>query len=150
MDPNHCPDALQLDSRLMTAVAARCEEGTRGSGTLRTQSTGPAVWPAFVAEISHLRLGGLFAFPIQIGVLLVDTLSSIARRRDPCLVASWPPRWTPGRRWPGVVLGIAASSATEEVVPQYRLAVRQAAGMLTVHLAVSIEEAMVRLRARIH
>jgi ANTAR domain len=110
-------------------------------------------WPVFAAEVAAQRIGGLFAFPMQLGAitggvcelyrrdpgpLSVDELAQVLRAVDGAtlallrlragdpvegLDAGWPDDHRPGRAQ-----------------------VYQAIGMLTVQLGVPAEEAFARLR----
>ncbi len=110
--------------------------------------TGSAAWPAFTHSATDLGVGAIFAFPLQIGVIAMGTLELYRRTAgalsEPGLAAALSAADLLG----SVVLELGACDEPDLVVPHYRLAVHQAAGMLTVQLGVSIEEAMVRLRGR--
>jgi len=105
-------------------------------------------WPAFVRDVAALDVRGVFAFPLQIGVIALGSLELY--RCEPGRLT--PPELTAALNaadvLSGVVLGVGARPDASDVVPHYRLVVHQAAGMITVQLDVPIDEAMTRLRAR--
>lgn len=105
------------------------------------------LWPGFDAEVVDLGVRGLYAFPVRIGAISLGALelyrSTPGPMSSPQLAAALNAVDVLG----GVLLDLGRGKAYDDVVPTYRLVVHQAAGMLTVQLDVSIEEAMTRLRA---
>jgi hypothetical protein len=115
---------------------------------LRSPPGGATAWPAFLHDVTTLGVWGLFAFPLQMGVIVVGTLElyrrDAGRLSRPQLGVALNTADVLG----AVLLGLGSGPAAADVIPPYRLVVHQAAGMLTVQLDVPIEEAMLRLRAR--
>ena len=105
-------------------------------------------WPAFLREVTGLGARSLFAFPLQIGAISLGTLELYRREPGSLSASQLGAALNTADVLGGVLLGLGADSQVDEVVPHYRLAVHQAAGMITVQLGVPIEEAMVRLRGR--
>jgi hypothetical protein len=111
-----------------------------------------ARWPMFIAEIAGLKLGSLFAFPMQIGAITVGVCAMYRRRGGPLseqdlrlvLSAMDDATFTLLALRAGHLNGSLEIAQPGETLPR---AVHQATGMLVVQLGVSAEGAFARLRA---
>lgn len=104
-------------------------------------------WPAFRDEAHQLGAEAVFAFPIQVGSVALGSLGLY--------------RQAPGSLLPDQVLqGLATCTAlgrslvapveaqpSEQDATAYPMSVHRAAGMVTVQLDCTIEDALLRLRA---
>lgn len=111
-------------------------------------------WPVFAAAAADLPVGGLFAFPMQLGAITVgvcetyrrssgalttDELQALLRAVDMVTLSLLAARAGDERDYPEVVW--------LDGHDRRRRLVHQATGMLTVQLGVGAEEAFARLRA---
>jgi hypothetical protein len=109
-------------------------------------------WPVFAAEATALPIGGLFAFPMQLGAITigvcdlyrrgpgpvsVDELAQVLRAVDAATLALL--RLRAGEQ-------VAGLASWPDGHPSGHVQVYQAIGMLTVQLGVSAEAAFARLR----
>jgi len=145
--------ARMLEERQLTLGEGPCLDAVASGRPvlvedLRTPPGGPDEWPAFVADVADVGVRGLFAFPLQIGVIVLGTVELYRRKAGPLSGAQLGSALETADVLGTVLLGLGSPPAAEDLLPPYRLVVHQAAGMLTVRLDVSIEEAMIRLRAR--
>jgi GAF domain/ANTAR domain len=112
--------------------------------------------PGFAESAAHAGIGSVFAFPLQIGAIALGTLTlygmAPARLSEPDLAAAL----TIADQAAGVLLDLLAGGVYAGAgdgpdgrvgADFYRAEVYQASGMVMIQLGVSIEEAMVRLRA---
>jgi hypothetical protein len=105
------------------------------------------LWPGFHAEVVDLGVRALYAFPVRIGAISLGALELYRSTPGPMTSPQLGAALNAVDVLGGVLLDLGRGKAYDDVVPAYRLVVHQAAGMLTVQLDVSIEEAMTRLRA---
>lgn len=122
-----------------------------------------ARWPAFTAETADLPVGGLFTFPMRVGVITVGVCEVYRREPGPLSV---PELKTVLRALDAVTLILLSQRAGQTVEGlsdgaaedwfssawldghgTHRQRVHQATGMLVAQLGVSPEEAFARLRA---
>ena len=111
-------------------------------------------WPVLVTEAAELPVGGLFAFPLQLGVITVGVC--VAYRRRAGSLTGWQVTALL-RAVDAALLSLLVLRAGEhddepdanwlDRQHRGRRLVHQATGMLTVQLGVGIEEAFTRLRA---
>lgn len=111
-------------------------------------------WPVFMAAAAELQVGGLFTFPMQLGVITIGVCA--AYRRDPGPLAA--------AELASLLRAVDAATLTLLVLrggepdadletylidglDPGRQVVHQATGMLSVQLGVSAEDAFTRLRA---
>lgn len=123
-----------------------------GSPVLVSELTDPSEgvatrWPAFLDLARTVGLRAVFAFPIRMGAISLGRLGLY--------------RCSPGRLAPDqlrlaldttdrvgdYLMGLDAAQVDGIASSSYRMAVHQAAGMVMVQLGVSIEDALVRIRA---
>ena len=145
--------ARALEERQLTLGEGPCLEAAASRRPvlvedLRIPAVGRSAWPAFVGDITNLGIRALFAFPLQMGVIVLGTLELYRREAGGLSHQELGSALNTADLLAGVLLGLGVSPAADDVVPHHRLVVHQAAGMLTVQLDVSIEDAMVRLRGR--
>jgi hypothetical protein len=115
---------------------------------LRNPPGGSAAWPGFLSDVTSLGVRGLFAFPLQIGAVVIGTLELYRRAPGRLSDSELGAALDTADLLGGVLVGLGAASGVADVVPPYRMVVHQAAGMLTIQLDVSIVDAMMRLRGR--
>ncbi|MGH3330813.1 MAG: GAF and ANTAR domain-containing protein [Nocardioidaceae bacterium] len=147
------PESATIEDLQFTLGEGPCVEASKaGMPVLVADLADPAEgvanrWPAFRSEARKAGVRAVFALPIRVGAIALGTLDLY--------------RGSPGAM-SGDQLSIALSTTDEvgqcllalgtenldgEGPPTYRMVVHQAAGMLMVQMDVSIEEALVRLRA---
>jgi hypothetical protein len=104
-------------------------------------------WPAFLAEVSRLDVGSIYAFPVRAGAVALGTFQLYrheAGRPDSAQVGRM---LTAADAVCGALLDLDRAVADELWGTSPSARVHQAAGMVMVQLDTSIEEAFVRLRA---
>lgn len=145
--------ALVLEERQLTLGEGPCLDAVATGGPVLVEDLAstrgiPLAWPSFVRDVTELGVRGVFAFPVQVGVIALGCLELYRRRAGglsaPQLSAALNAAGVLG----GALLDVGGTREVDDVLPHYRLAVHQAAGMITVQLDVPIDEAMIRLRAR--
>lgn len=118
-------------------------------------SSGPASrWPVFAAGTADLQVGGLFAFPMQLGAITVGVCATYRRLAGGLGTVEVQALL---RAVDIVTLSLlAARAGDEQEYPDLawldghdrrRRLVHQATGMLTVQLGLGAEEAFARMRA---
>ncbi len=129
-----CVDASRTFSPVLVTDLTDPAEGTAGR------------WPAFVERAVSAGVRSVHAFPIRVGAINLGTFDIYSRA----------PHTMSAHQLRAALLAVDAISAqllhlndsdisTPE--PHYHLVTHQAAGMLTVQLKTTIDNAMVRLRA---
>jgi hypothetical protein len=113
--------------------------------------TAPARWPAFAGGAQAAGLRAVFAFPLRVGAIRVGVLDLY---RDTVGVLS-PEELTEALAFADaatlIVLGLpsrAGGQAGPVAVLDDRAEVHQATGVVSVHAGVTLEEALMLLRAR--
>jgi len=112
-----------------------------------------ARWPVFTEAVASAGVGALFAFPLLIGAIPLGALDLYRLRPEgltsPQLRAAWRIADAAAEALLDVRSGTAMDLPTDvaPVGASYRLEVHQATGMVSVQLAVPIDEAFLRLRA---
>ncbi len=113
-----------------------------------------ARWPVFVPAAAAAGAGAMFAFPLQAGAIRVGVLSMYRRQPRPLAPEELANVLVFADIARQLLLdssaGISASPDYEPLggLSDSRAEVYQATGMISVQLGVSLEEALVRLRAR--
>lgn len=129
-----CIDAARTGGPVLVTDLADPAEGVAGR------------WPAFTDEALSAGIRGILALPIRIGAIDLGSMDLYYRR----------PRTLSSAEMSAVLLTVDAIGArlldldghrADEAASPYDLSVHQAAGMMKVQLATTIEDAMVRLRA---
>jgi hypothetical protein len=109
-------------------------------------------WPVFAAEASVFAIGGLFAFPMQLGAITVGVCELYRRDPGPLDVDELAQALravddaTFALLWLRADPTGAGHASWPDGHPAGRVQVYQAIGMLTVQLAVTAEQAFARLR----
>ncbi len=104
-------------------------------------------WPAFLAELGHLDVRSLYAFPVRIGAVALGTFQLYRQQAGRPDSAQLGRMLTAADAVGGVLLDVDPAVADELWGTSPSARVHQAAGMVLVQLDVSIDEALVRLRA---
>lgn len=104
-----------------------------------------ARWPAFVAEVAEAGVRAMFAFPVRIGAIELGVVD-VYRRRPGSL--SPEDLATALSAVDAVALTLLDTDGIGDVAGLSNFVVHRAAGMLMAELDCSIEEALMRLRAR--
>lgn len=118
--------------------------------TLRAEG---APWPMFTAALSAAGVGALFAFPLLIGAIPLGALDLYRRRSGSLTPTQLRAAWRTADTAADALLEVRSGRAmdlpadTAPVGASYRLEVHQATGMMSVQLAVALDEAFLRLRA---
>jgi hypothetical protein len=145
--------AVRLEERQLTLGEGPCLDALATGAPVLVEDLGdpggrvPA-WPVFQPEVTGLGVGGVFAFPVQVGVISLGCLELYRRKPGPLSDVQLGATLRAADVLAGIYLSLGTACGAEDMVPPYRQVVHQAAGMMTVHLDVTIEEAMMRLRAR--
>ncbi|MEV6752990.1 ANTAR domain-containing protein [Streptomyces sp. NPDC051214] len=111
-------------------------------------------WPQFVPEAKELGVAALFVWPVNIGAARVGTLTGYRRSAGPLAGRHVAEGWLVADslaghllgRWPGTSAG-EDGPGHAGAVDLHRAEVHQATGVLSVRLAVPVDEALARLRA---
>jgi hypothetical protein len=112
-----------------------------------------ARWPVFTEAVAGAGVGALFAFPLLIGAIPLGALDLYRRRAEGLTAPQVRAAWKIADAAAGALLDVRSGTAMdlpEDAAPagaSYRLEVHQATGMVSVQLAVTIDEAFLRLRA---
>jgi GAF domain-containing protein len=129
-----CVDASRTFSPVLVTDLTDPAEGTAGR------------WPAFVEQAVGAGVRSVHAFPIRVGAINLGTFDIYSRT----------PHTMSEQQLRAALLAVDAISAqllhlndgdSSDPEPHYHLVTHQAAGMLTVQLNTTIDNAMVRLRA---
>jgi len=143
----------RLEERQLTLGEGPCPDAVATGGPVLVDDLhdpdreGPT-WPGFAPEVEDLDIGGNFAFPIQVGPVALGCLQLYRRSAGGLSETELAAALRGADTLAAVLLGLAASADGDEMVPPCRQVVHQAAGVMTVQRHLSIEEAMLRLRAR--
>jgi GAF domain len=145
--------AERLEERQLTLGEGPCLDAVSTGAPVLVDDLGARdhhslAWPAFRQEVADLQVGAVFAFPVQVGVISLGCLELYRHAPGAFSESQLGATLRAVDTLTGVVLGVRAWSEVDDLVPPYRRVVHQAAGMVTVQLDVTIEEAMMRLRAR--
>lgn len=127
------------------------DASTTGTPVLIADLTDPAEgitgrWPVFREEASRLGVRALFAFPIRIGAIALGTIDLQRAAPGPLNDEQLGRALTMVDAVGDRLLDLG-SQAADGHEPTYSMSVHQAAGMVMVQLGITIEEALVRLRA---
>jgi GAF domain len=115
--------------------------------------TAHARWPVFTEGVAAIGVGALFAFPLLIGAIPLGALDLYRRRPGTLTPPQLRSAWRIAGAAAGALLDVRSGMAMDlppDTAPtgaSYRLEVHQATGMASVQLAVTIDEAFLRLRA---
>jgi hypothetical protein len=112
-------------------------------------------WPTFIAETRHLTVGGLFAFPMQLGAITAGVCAVYRQQPAPLTVLDLRSVLHAVDAATLALLSLRAGEPREDGDPDTRpldgpgsaQRVHQATGMLIAQLDVGAEEAFARLRA---
>jgi hypothetical protein len=110
-------------------------------------------WPVFTEAVSVAGVGALFAFPLLIGAIPLGALDLYRRRPEGLTPAQYRSAFRIADAAAEALLDVRSGTAMDlpadaaPVGASYRLEVHQATGMASVQLAVSLDEAFLRLRA---
>jgi hypothetical protein len=136
-----------------------CYDAFTGGGPVLTadirasRSVGGGRWPVFTDAVATAGVGALFAFPLLIGAIPLGALDLYRLRSDPLTPAQLRSAWRIADAAAEALLDLRSGTAVDlptNAAPagaSYRLEVHQATGMVSVQLAVPLDEAFLRLRA---
>jgi hypothetical protein len=149
----HATDALaaRIEDLQFTTGEGPSVEATRSGAPVfvpHLNGSASARWPALGSELRTAGVGAIFALPIRVGAVSLGCLDLYRRS---------PGAMSPGQavtavravdRVAELILALT-EDGLERVTPTttYRMVVHQAAGMAMMQLNVSVDEAMVVLRA---
>lgn len=117
------------------------------------RSDGAARWPVFTDAVAAAGVGALFAFPLLIGAIPLGALDLYRQRPEALTAAQLRSAWRIADAAADALLDLRSGTAVDlpsdaaPVGASYRLEVHQATGMVSVQLAVPLDEAFLRLRA---
>jgi hypothetical protein len=106
-------------------------------------------WPAFAAEMAAEPVGAIFAFPLQSGAICIGAVDLYRRRPGWLSAAELATALAVVDMAATVVLNLPAYANQDEwwlALPERRLQVHQAVGMLIAAFGVPADQALARLR----
>jgi hypothetical protein len=112
-----------------------------------------AQWPMFTEAVAAAGVGALFAFPLLVGAIPLGALDLCRRRPEALTLIQLRAAWRIADAAANALLDVRSGNAVDlpansaPVGASYRLEVHQATGMVSVQLAVPLDEAFLRLRA---
>lgn len=149
----HATDRLaaRIEDLQFTTGEGPCFEAARtGVPVLVPDAVADAArrWPAFGSELVTAGVGAVFAFPIRLGTLSLGCLDLHRRRPGPMSREQLAVSVRAVDQAAELMLALT-DIGLGAVAPRttYRMVIHQAAGMVMMQLDVSVEEALVRLRA---
>ena len=114
---------------------------------IRAISDATRRWPAFVKEANASGVRALFAFPVQVGAVVLGTLDLYRSRPGTLEADRLAAVLRTVDRIAAVLLDVSAAGGDGVTQPEYRMVVHQAAGMVMVQMGTDITTALARLRA---
>jgi hypothetical protein len=136
-----------------------CFDAFAGGGPVLTEdiravrSGAGGRWPVFTDAVATAGVGALFAFPLLIGAIPLGALDLYRRRTEALTPTQLRSAWRIADAAADALLDVRSGTAVDlpanaaPVGASYRLEVHQATGMVSVQLAVPLDEAFLRLRA---
>ena len=126
---------------------------TSGRPLLEPHLGGNTRWAAYAPEAVAAGLGAVFAVPLQVGAARFGALDLYRRTPGALPDGTLADLLSLAEVATFIVMGIGGTDGGDlagmvEVISERRAVVHQAAGMISVQLDVSLEEALVALRAR--
>ncbi len=104
-------------------------------------------WPAFVREVESSGVRAVFAFPVQVGAILLGTLDLYRAEPGALRGEELAAVLRTVDRIGSVLLDLSASGSDAVADTSYRMVVHQAAGMVMAQTGSTIHIALARLRA---
>jgi len=110
-------------------------------------------WPAFSAPAVESGVRAVFGFPIRVGAVRLGALNLYRDRPGPLTAGQHADSLVTAMIVAEAILALQADAElgqiaqTLEVDSDFHYVVHQASGMVAVQLAISVEEALIRLRA---
>ena len=129
-----CVDAVRSGSPLLLDDVRAVTDATRR-------------WPAFAKEAESCGVRAVFAFPVQVGAIVLGSLDLYRSRPSTLADAELAAVLRTVDRIASVLLDVSAAGGDGVTDPGYRMIVHQAAGMVMVQTRSDIAAALARLRA---
>lgn len=151
--------ARRVEDLQFTLGEGPCFDAFTGGSPVLTADVNAALnaedarWPVFTEAVAAAGVGALFALPLLIGAIPLGSLDLYRRRPEGLTPLQLRSAWKIADAAADALFDVRSGTAmdlpadTAPVGASYRLEVHQATGMVSVQLAVSIDEAFLRLQA---